>query len=157
MLRSNFNLHIRVAQGAVTCMTLVAILLNLFFLAGCRNDDSPQLETDRIRELLTSGTWTVESVSIDGVDKTDMYAGLAVTFTNSGFTVTNGGMVWPGSGAWTFADDTGKRLLRSDDIMMDVREINESRLVLAFTWNSTTFGPGRVSSLSGEHVFTFHK
>lgn len=157
MIRSHFNLHIRVIQGAVTCITLVAIFLNLFFFAACRNDDSPQLETDKIRQTLTSGTWIIQSVTIDGVDNTDMYAGLTLTFTNSGFTVTNAGVVWPSTGVWTFPDETGKRILRGDDLLIEVREINDSRLVLALNWTSTTFGPGRISSISGEHVFTFGK
>lgn len=155
MIRSHLNLDLRIVQGAVTCITLVAIFLNLFFFAGCKNDGSPQLETDKVRQLLTSGTWSIESVTVDGVDQTNMYAGLAVTFTTSGFTVTNGGVVWPATGAWTFPDETGKRILRGDDLLIEVREISDARLVLALNWTSTTLGPGRVSSLSGEHVFTF--
>lgn len=156
MISSYFNLHQRVVPYSVTGITSVVILASLFLFSGCKKN-APQLETDRAKKLLTSGTWVIESVTIDGVGNTDMYAGLTLTFTGTSYTAAHGGLVWPASGTWSFADETGKRMLRGDDLMINVREISATQLVLELQWTSTTFGPGRVSSISGEHVFTFGK
>ena len=97
----------------------------------------------------------MERVTIDGADQTNLYAGLTLHFTTTDFTTTNGGTVWPASGQWEFADETGKVVIRSDDIEITIQDIQVNQLVFAFHWPTTTFGPGRLSSIEGQHVFTF--
>ena len=140
----------------VVWITAATVLTCLLALASCKKDDE-NLRTDRVRKLLTRNTWTIQSVEVDGLDKTSSHAGLTLHFTNTQFTTTHGGVVWPASGIWTFADDNGKRIVRSDDIEMIIEEVSATKLVLSFTWMETTLGPGRLSSTSGEHVFTFVK
>lgn len=130
------------------------ILIGLLAFAGCKSDEE-SLETDRVKKLLTDNTWTIERVTVDGVDKTASFAELTLHFTNTHYTTTHGGLLWPESDNWIFTDDTGKTIVRSDDIEMTIREISNDKLVLAFTWTSTTLGPGRIVSTAGEHVFMF--
>lgn len=137
-------------------MLAVAFFAYLLPLTGCKNDDG-KLETDRVRKLLTANPWSMQSVIVDGTDKTSSHTGLTLNFANAQYTTTHGGVVWPASGIWTFADDTGKIIVRSDDVEMTIEEITTDKLVLTFTWTETTLGPGRLSSTSGEHVFTFVK
>jgi len=139
----------------VTMLVVTAIAAPLV-LAGCKEDEVV-LETDRVRKLLTANTWTMQSMTVDGIDKTASYAGLTLKFDNTHFTTTQGSPVWPASGLWTFAEDSGTIIVRDDDVEMTIQEINTDKLVLAFTWTETTLGPGRLSSTSGEHVFTFVK
>jgi hypothetical protein len=143
-------------RSSVICIMAVISFTCLLALAGCKKDDK-NLETDRTRKLLTANTWTIQSVTVDGVDKTSSHAELTLHFTNTQFTTTHGGVVWPASGIWTFADDSGKKILRSDDVEMTIQEVSAAKLVLTFTWMETTLGPGRLSSTSGEHVFRFAK
>jgi hypothetical protein len=145
----------RVYTPAIRIMVVIFFAC-LLALAGCKKDDK-SLETDRTRKLLTANTWTIQSVTVDGVDKTSSLPGLTLHFTNTQFTTTHGGVTWPPSGIWTFADDSAKKILRSDDIEMTIKEVSAAKLVLSFTWMETTLGPGRLSSTSGEHVFTFIK
>lgn len=135
---------------------LVISSLGLFFFASCK-DDRPEVETDRIKKLLTADTWKVQTVTIDDADNTAMYTGLTLKFDATRFISVNGGVVWPASGVWTFADATGKLILRGDDLAIAIEEITDAKLVLKLTWESTTLGSGRVSSIAGEHLFVFER
>lgn len=161
MTLSNFSfnngpfavIHFRRLVARTLALTAFVALLTL---SCCKKDDDG-LQTDRARQLLTSGMWTVQSVTVDGLDKTSEHVALTLHFTNTNFTTTNGGPVWPASGFWTFADNTGKVIVRGDGVDIMVEELSKAKLVVAFTRETTTLGSGRVSSTSGEHVFTFVK
>lgn len=137
----------------ISITSLVAMLL----LASCGGDDETQSETDRVRDILKSGTWKVQTVSVTNTDQTALYKNLTLTFTDANYTTTNGANVWPASGGWSFTDDTAKTISRSDGITIAVGEATTTKLVLSFDWGRTTIGPGRAESISGAHVFTFGK
>lgn len=133
----------------------------LFLFAGLSAtniscDDDEIIETDRVTQLLsTGGTWTMQSVNVTGTDQTALYDGLQLSFTESTYTSLNGGVVWPAAGTWQFTDETAKTIKRNDDVLITVNEVEEKKLVLAFTWNKTTLGSGRTTSIAGLHTFTF--
>jgi hypothetical protein len=133
----------------------LVVLIALVGLVGC-NKDTVQSETERVKGIL-KGSWKVQSVSVDGTDQTALYKNLTLSFTDTGFTTTNGANVWPASGTWSFTNDTGKSMLRSDGTTITITEATATKLVLAFNWANKTIGPGRVESVSGAHVFTFSK
>ena len=76
------------------------IIFGLLFIMAC-GSDSPTAKEEATKAL-TSGDWKMQSVSVDGTDQTTVYAGLAATFTDTGFSSTRGGLVWPASGTWSF-------------------------------------------------------
>lgn len=137
-----------VFSSLALCLVLV--------LASC-GDDAAQSETDRVKDILISGTWKVQTVSVDNTDQTLLHKNLTLTFTGANYTTTNGANVWPASGGWSFTDDTAKTILRSDGVSMAVGEATPTKLVLSLQWNNTTIGPGRGESIAGPHVFTFGK
>lgn len=134
----------------------LALMLVLLFLPGCKSaskeDPSP---SDQMKSILTSGTWNLQTVTVDGVDKTSTYSALTLAFTATTFSSTNGRVVWPSLGNWQFSDETGRNIKRGDDLSIAIGEATTSKLVLSLTWNKTTFG--RVESVKGAHVFTFTK
>lgn len=138
-------------------LTISAWCLLLVVLTNCGGDDSEQSETDRVEAALRSGTWKVETVSVDDVDQTALYEHLTLTFTKTAYTTTNGANVWPASGGWNFTDDSATTILRDDGVVITVAEATTTKLVLSFDWATTTIGPGRTASTEGEHVFTFRK
>jgi hypothetical protein len=140
----------------VTIVFSSSALCLLLMLASC-GDDAAQSEADRVKDILKSGTWKVQTVSVDNTDQTLLYKNLTLTFTDANYTSTNGANVWPASGGWSFTDDTAKTILRSDGVSMYVGEANPTKLVLSFQWNNTTIGSGRGESIAGPHVFTFSK
>lgn len=138
----------------VACCLLAISLLSI---QSCSKKSDPQPETDRVKELLKANTWKIQTVTVDNVDKTSVYAGLTLSFTDATYTTTNGGPVWPASGTWQFADDTGKLITRSDDLSISVEEVTTTKLSLKLTWAKTTLGGGRTASIAGSHLFVFGK
>lgn len=155
MTTNNFN-YVKHPVASIILMIIIFMML-LLQLSSCKKEEPSKLETDRIKLLLTSTTWKIQTVTVDGVDQTSMYSGLTLKFTDTQYTTTNGKVVWPASGVWIFADNTGRRILRGDNVEMSVQQIDTDKLVLNFTWATTTLGPGRLSSMKGKHVFAFVK
>jgi hypothetical protein len=135
----------------------VAITVSsLLVLSGCKKDD-PQPETDRVKALLIANAWRIQTVSADGTDQTALFTGLTLTFTNTNYSTTNGGVVWPASGTWSFTDDTAKKILRSDGQEITVTEATSTSLKLSLTRTTGTLASGRFSSVAGNHIFSFVK
>lgn len=137
-------------------LSLLSILvLSILLIVSCGGKETPEPEVDRIKRLLnTGGAWTLQTATVDGVDKLSLYAGLSILFGEETFTTTNGGEQWPASGTWSFTDATAKVIERNDGLLITLTEVAEKRVVIAFTWSDTTFEEGRSQSLSGNHIFT---
>ena len=105
--------------------------------------------------MLTANTWTMQSLTIDGVADNTFFQGLKVTFTATGFTAVNGEPVWPASGTWAYTDANAQSFKRDDGVVVTIQNISATTLQVSIPWTQTT--TGRVSSVSGTHVFTFTK
>lgn len=139
-------------------LILVAMLTYLGSCGGGGGDPAPaETEVQKATKLLTAGLWSMQTVQVDGTDRTTTYKDLKVTFTATGFSSTNGGAVWPATGTWKFKDDAGKTIERGDGLLVSVVELSSSKMVLSLTWSKTTLGGGRHASISGSHTFTFGK
>jgi hypothetical protein len=139
--------------------TIVAVIaaLALATFSNCDGPTPTPQETDAVKNtkiLSTGGTWSVQSVTVNGVDQTSVYKDLKITFSSSGFTAVNGGASWPTSGSWSFTSDAGTTIHRVDGLDLAINEISEHKLVLSFNWATTTLGPGRTKSVAGAHVVT---
>jgi hypothetical protein len=137
--------------------SIFVLLLLAIWNVGCGSDDPSPTEIEEIKASMTSGTWKVQSVDVDGIEKTSVYSSLKLTFTETTFTSTNGGAIWPATGTWSFADKTGKLVKRGDGVEITVDESSTTLLKLKLSWAETTLGGGRTSSVSGQHIFTFIK
>lgn len=134
-------------------IALATLLVNF---SGC-SDDKKISRQEEVAAALTSGAWKVKTVTIDGVDKTSAFLGLSLTFTATSFTSTNGGVIWPASGTYTFTDANATAIKRNDNLEVQIQEATTASLKLALNWTKTTLGSGRVESTSGQHVFSFTK
>jgi len=135
---------------------LLAVVSSVLIFSSC-DDDSEASKEDQVRELLTGSAWKMTTVSVDGTDKTDVYKDLTLTFGTTTYTSTNGGVVWPATGTWAFTAPDATAIERNDGLVVSIQEITSSSLKLGLTWNKTTLGSGRTSSVSGQHVFSFGK
>ncbi len=131
-----------------------AFLSLLLLIISCGGSDPAPTEQEVVTEALVSGTWKVQSVTVDGADQSSIYTGLIINFTATGFSASNGSPVWPASASWSFTDDLAKTII-IDGLEISIVEASSVKLVLKLTWNKTTLGPGRVASLSGQNIFTF--
>lgn len=116
---------------------------------------NPQPDTNET--LLTSGTWKVNSVTVDGVDKDNLFTGLTLHFSSGAYTAANGGPVWPASGTWSFDGDNEQTFTRGDGIQVTIRAISSSELTLSLVWDSATLAGGREQSIKGQYVFQMSK
>ena len=152
MIMKSFTL--KLYSSAFTCMML------LLLIAGCGGSDptpTPVSKQDEVKAKLTLPTWKMQSVTVDGADKTSLYKDLTLKFTASGFTSTNGGVIWPATGTWSFTTADATAVKRDDGLVVTLQEVTDTSLKLALTWSKTTLGSGRIESVSGQHVFSFGK
>jgi len=145
----------RSISSALHIAAVMVMLFAILTFPGCKKPIEEPSKRDVTKAMLMSGTWKIQSVTVDGVDKTSVYHDLTLSFTASGFTSTHGGPVWPATGTWTFTSDEATAIKRGDNVEVQILDITASALQLGLAWNKTTFG--RVSSVSGQHVFTFGK
>lgn len=103
---------------------------------------------------MTASPWTMTSLTIDGVADNTFFAGLAITFTATGFTATKGDPVWPSSGSWSFTDETATAIKRDDNLIVTINDLGKSSMQLTLVWTMTTTS-GRNTSVAGKHVFVF--
>jgi hypothetical protein len=126
--------------------------------AACGGGDDPgPSKKDEVTEILTSGTWKVQSVTVDGTDQTDVYKDMTLKFTSLTYNTTDGIPVWPAVGTWTFTDDNATAFQRDDGVVVDILSATGTSLKLGLVWDETTLGSGRSASVAGDHVFSFVK
>jgi hypothetical protein len=130
------------------------VIINFLYLTSCKKDD-PEPETARIQKLLAANAWVMQSVTVNEMDQTNLFTGLTLSFTNTNYSTTNGGVVWPAIGTWEFTDATANTIVRDDGLQITINEVTSTSLKLAFTWSTTTLGGGRTASVAGDHEFSF--
>lgn len=137
--------------------SILVLLSIVAMLSSCKNDeDAAPSEQERVTEMLTAGgTWTLSSAKVDGTERSDIYAGLTINFTSTGFTTTNGGELWPASGTWHFESGSDDTIVFDNGMTVTVTSVSEDELHINFEWTEHTFEPGRLKSIPGEHVFVF--
>jgi hypothetical protein len=136
-------------------LSVFSSIIALLLLAACGGDDPKPSAVEIVQQRLTSATWLLETVTVDGSNQTELYEGLTLTFTKSGYTSTGGEPVWQASGLWSFTDETALNILRDDGVNLTIVTLTDATLSIKLIWNDTTLGTGRSSSIAGEYVFTF--
>jgi len=141
----------------MTKYNIIFSLLAIFALVGLsdckKKDPSPQ---DGIKSQLVGPIWKIKTVLVDGVDYTSSYAGMTIIFRETTYNTTNGGVVWPASGTWSFNAADGTKIIRDDGVEVTVA-VTAAQLDLLLFWPTSTFGGGRSNSVKGNHTFTFTK
>jgi hypothetical protein len=139
---------------SITKILLFTVLISgLLFTSGCGGDE-PSASEVMLKKLMAH-PWHLSNALVDGTDKTSVYSGLSLTFTKTNITATDVTPSWPTIGTWEFTDAKAKAIIRNDDLEIQLMEVSKDVLKLSYTWNSTTFEPGRVKSVGGNHVLTF--
>ncbi|MCA4899802.1 MAG: hypothetical protein ACK514_12835 [Bacteroidota bacterium] len=141
----------------ISLSVLALIFIGFFSSCGSGSDAPTISKQDQVKAILTASPWKVNTVSVDGVDKTITYKDLGLTFTNTGFTSVSGGAIWPASGTWSFTSADATAIKRDDGLEVSIQEATATSLKLGLTWTKTTIGQGRTNSVSGAHVFSFRK
>jgi hypothetical protein len=129
-------------------------LTALLFVSSC-SKDHPDPVADATKRL-TDGTWTLVSVTGGGgTDQTALFQGMTLQFTETTYTTTHGGVVWPASDTWTFEQGVPTAIRRGDGVLMNINAFQETQFVLSFSWDKTILSGGRTNGLIGQYNFTF--
>ena len=144
-------------KNIITRILTMSVVVAILFLSACKGGGEPSLsKQDDVKAKLTASPWKVSTVMVDGVDKSAIYNALGLIFTNTGFTATNGGAIWPASGTWTFTSTDATAITRNDGLVITLTDVTATSLKLSLNWTKNTLG-GRTESVNGQHVFTFGK
>lgn len=141
----------------------LSILISFLAFVSCDSDDGPGLtEAQRVTNLLIGSanigsTWSIQAVDVDGVNYTDEFSDLTLTFSETGFTSENGREVFEPTDSWTFTSEAATSFTAGNQLEMAIVEISEKTLILRFTLDETIFGPGRQEAVAGENTFTFFR
>ena len=142
-----------IVKSTICIMTLSGMLL--LSHCGTKSDPTPVVtEPQRVTSLLKTGTWKVQSVSVDGTDQSALFKNFTLSFTDAGFATVNGTAVWPASGTWKFVSDQATSFTRDDGLVVTIQNVSSTQLIISLVWTKTTLGPGRVGSVKGTTVFT---
>jgi hypothetical protein len=153
-LKMKTPLHVGIIFRMVSSMLLV-IFVGVQ-LSGCGPDGSDPASKQAMANL-TAGPWGVTSVTVDGVDQSALFNGFTITFLSNAYTTTNGGPVWPASGAWNFTDEKGTKMERDGALEIELQVLTETSLKMSLHWAADTFGEGRMNSIQGDHVFVMER
>lgn len=133
------------------CMALLASI------NSCKKSTSPTPVENATKLLVDGSPWKPSSVTVDGVDKSDTFSSLTLSFSSTAFTSSNGAPVWPGAGTWKFDDASAKTFTRDDGLVVTIESLSSGKLTLTLTWAQPTYGPGRTTSISGKYIFNLAK
>jgi len=159
-------------------LAFITLFAAILVLNGCGGDD-PEKSEEEVQLDKLRGTWTMSSVENDGVDRSDEYPNMTVSFAG---TFTSGGTYnftsivddlnastpddwpsispWKASDAWKFNTSTPSTLIVRQSDLQDMTYTlsnSDSQLSIEFNYSGPGFNNGRTESVSGNWVFTFTK
>ena len=160
-------------------LSLLVIASLGFFYAGCGGSSSSGKAAEQTQLENLSKTWTLQSVTLDGVDKKTGTDFSGVTLLISGTYAAGGTYAyhmkgtfpnpspWPNTGTWKFAGKTGdaltKQMIRDtgDNLLAMTYTLTGTTLEIKFTlptdaagWTGGVFS--RSAQVKGDWVFTFN-
>ncbi len=140
-------------------------ILFIVLLFSCGGDESPNptLELTALDKI--QGTWKMSSVTRDNVDESSEFSGFSITFSQTNYTITNGGNAWVDITGSIGNFDTGSnassfqvQFANTGSVTVNMAFSDENKtLTMSFTVDNTSFGIGRVSGLAGSYVFVVKK
>lgn len=133
------------------------LIICLLSFQACDKDETPTAQQLVTEKLLAAAAWQAPVVTVDGVDRSDVYKDLSITFRESTFSTVAGAPIWPAEGPWHFIDDEATRIQISDKFEAELNSVDDEFLELSLTWESDTFESGRKTSVKGKHKIKLKK
>ena len=137
---------------AVTFLVMAMAMLN-----GCKKDDPPSVQETVTTQLTSAAAWQSPVVTVDGVDKSDVYKDFSITFGKNTYTTQSGSPIWKASGTWAFANAEATKMKLDGVTEVEINSISADLLELTIQWNQDTFEPGRINSVKGKNKFKLKK
>lgn len=142
----------------INLANLVSLLLACLLLSTCGDDTGSLTEVERVTKLLTNGTWSLSSVSVDDAEAADLFEDFSVDFTETDYTTTGTTPVWPRNGVWSFVDtNSPTQFERDDEIVVTIISLEKKMLTLELIWTKQIISGGRTTAIKGKHVFVLQR
>jgi hypothetical protein len=134
---------------------LLLFIAGIWSLQACGSDDgdpdpdpTSQLEEARqeLLALIAETPWEPTSITSDGVDVFEQYAGFQLEVKDGTYRTINGGQAWPASGTWEFVEGSSNQFLRDDGVLMSV-EVKGEDVEISFTFTQEVFAEGRTKTV----------
>jgi len=141
----------------LSVLMVIALSAMVTFMSSCGGGDDPGPGSDPVAENMTklqSGTWKIQTVTVNSTDQTTLFSGFTIKFNASTYTVTNGDPIFPSSGNYS---GNLSHLTLDGGVPTIGYEVTDTSLKMTLTWSKNTFGSGKAESISGTHVFTMNK
>jgi hypothetical protein len=141
------------------------LIAALLVYAGCGGGNKPvEPITDVQLEKLTK-TWKVQTVTLDGVDKTTDYSSFQLVLSgikgNTSFGYTTSGRpslsAWKSSGNWEFGTAVETQIIRDKgtaDELAITYAVTESTLQITYNFNGSGY-TSRTGVVKGQWIFNF--
>ncbi len=133
---------------------IMVLALPLIFAACDGGGEGPSAQEMALK-ILKSKTWQISSVKVDGLDHTQDFSGLTISFTDNSIKTSNGGALWQSEDTWQFTDTQATSFKRGDGVDVEISTLTSSLFEVKLSWSEKTFGPGRTNSINGEYMFRF--
>ncbi len=139
----------------ILLISIVALLTN----CGGTTDPTPGVDSLQATIDGLAKKWTPSGVTLDGVNVSDDWSGVSVTFTaNKSFTVSGlsqeNSLIWPSTGTYSFPDENKPlKILRNDGIEITLKNLTSTSVDVSFAITGRTGGRG--AGLSGNYSFSF--
>jgi hypothetical protein len=149
--------NVRVFYLLFTVLYLVVVTM---LITSCGGDEKEVDPIEVAKSQLMANPWKLNSVTVDGVDKTSLFTGLKVVFSNSSYTATPSNVIWRSSGNWELESATVAKLTptQQEPIIATIISLSETKVQLSLQWDETTIGSGgRGESIEGSYIFEFIK
>tara|TARA_Y100000588_G_C13713909_1_gene694200 strand:- start:48 stop:494 length:447 start_codon:yes stop_codon:yes gene_type:complete len=122
-------------------MKRISILIILAFvvvLSSCKDDDVPSAPNARERAFeVLGGDWNLGNgagrIEVDGTDVSANYPGFTLSFTDGGYTTTNGADLFNASGTWQWGDEEARTIKVDDGKEVTISLLNANRFTFTFS------------------------
>lgn len=150
---------------AFKILALLFISAVLLTYAGCKGKDPDPAPVTDVQFDKLNKTWKINTVSLDGTDKTADYTGFQLTLSGTKGTppfnyATSGRpslSPWPASGKWDFGAAPETQMIRDKgtaDELAVTYAVTESTITISFTFNGTGYA-ARTGVVKGAWIYTF--
>lgn len=152
---------------AFKILSLIGLVTILLTYAGCKKDSNPVEPVTDVQLGKLTKTWKVNTVSLDGTDRTAEYTtpGFTLVMTgtkgNTSFGYSTSGRPalspWKSSGSWEFGTDPVTQIIRdkgtSDELNMTYT-VTETTLEIKFNFQKDGYA-ARTGVVKGQWIFNF--
>lgn len=138
-------------------LMMTAALLSLLGFAGCSDDPTPSEEKQLLEQLEGEWKFTTGKVTVNGVDVTGAFPGMAITFHQDMTYLVEHPVspIWQASGSFVIEKkDNRFVLVRDDDREVSVEAISATQLVLSLQY---MLPGGRSKGVGGQYRFEMNR